>query len=494
MRITSQKLHASETLTNNEALLCCNKALELRDKGDFDGALDVMRPLWKGLGQRPNTAGLHSTVVPDVLLCVGVLTGWIGSRNEIKEADGWARDLITEAITYYESVGDLRKVAEARTELAYCYWREGSFDEARIVFTEALQRLTAEGKTRANAILGLAVVEWSSSRNQEALEILTANAPLFKKLTHHTMKGFYHNTLAQVLQTLVTPENKAAQLRKVVSEYEQADHHFKLARNIVFRALVKNNLGIVLRDLARFREAQEYLDQARCLVASVRDKVRTAQIDQARAEVMIDQRRFKEAEKVARTAATSFQKSGRQCLLAEALTVRGIALARLRRKEEAQFTFQRAIEIAQQVNALNQAGIAALTMIEELDDLSPDTLRVAYQRASEWLAKSQSPDLLRRINAAANKVVSKVESEPQTEDANVLFNKPLDFEQEKLKTEKAMIKRALALADGSLTRAAALLSMTYQKLAYIMETRHKDLLQERTPIRRRASKGQEENS
>jgi transcriptional regulator with GAF, ATPase, and Fis domain len=140
------------------------------------------------------------------------------------------------------------------------------------------------------------------------------------------------------------------------------------------------------------------------------------------------------------------------------------------------------------VNALNQAGIAALTMIEELGDLSPDTLRVAYQRASEWLAQSQSPDLLRRINAAANKVVSKVETEPQTEDADVLLNKPLDFEQEKLKTEKAMIKRALALADGSLVRAASLLSMTYQKLAYIMDTRHKDLLPDRSPIRRRTPK------
>jgi transcriptional regulator with GAF, ATPase, and Fis domain len=93
--------------------------------------------------------------------------------------------------------------------------------------------------------------------------------------------------------------------------------------------------------------------------------------------------------------------------------------------------------------------------------------------------------------AAANKVVSIVESESQTEDADVLLNKPLDFEQEKLKTEKAMIKRALALADGSLTRAARLLSMTYQKLAYIMETRHKDLLTERSPIRRRARKEQE---
>ncbi|MGH9930253.1 MAG: hypothetical protein ACREA9_13655 [Pyrinomonadaceae bacterium] len=205
---------------------------------------------------------------------------------------------------------------------------------------------------------------------------------------------------------------------------------------------------------------------------------------------MIAQGRFREAEKVARLAAVSFEKAGRRCLLVDALINRGIALARLGKAQEAQFTFQRAIEVAQQVGALNQAGIAALTLIEEVDDLSPQTLRIAYKRTNEWLAESQSPDLLRRINAAASKVVSNVEKELITEDADVLLNKPLDFEQEKLKAENAMIKRALAQANGSLTRAATLLSMTHQKLAYIMETRHRDLLAERSPIRRRARKAQ----
>jgi transcriptional regulator with PAS, ATPase and Fis domain len=68
------------------------------------------------------------------------------------------------------------------------------------------------------------------------------------------------------------------------------------------------------------------------------------------------------------------------------------------------------------------------------------------------------------------------------------LNKLLDFEREKLKTEKAMIKRALALADGSVTRAASLLSMTHQKLAYIIDTRHRDLLPERSPVHRRPAK------
>jgi tetratricopeptide (TPR) repeat protein len=494
MQITSRKISTSHLTANDAALYRCQRALELRDKGDFDGAQGVMRPLWQGIGNRPDTTRLHSSVAAEVLLCVGILTGWIGSRNEIKEADGWARDLITGSITLFESIGDLKKVAEARTELAYCYWREGSFDEARIVFTEALKKLTTEGKTRANALLGLSVVEWSSSRYTEALKILTDNASLFKKLAHHTMKGFYHNTLAMVLRTLVTPERKAEQLKQVLGEYEQADHEFKLARNTIFRAMVKNNIGNVLRQLSRFREAHEYLDHARRLAVNLRDRVRTAQVDQTRAEVMIAQRRFAEADRVARGAARSFEKAGRQCLLVEALINRGIALARLGKTEPAQYNLQRAIEVAQQVGALSLAGIAALTLIEELDDLPPQTLAVACERANEWLADSQSPDLLRRMNAAAIKVLAKVQAGLITEDANDLANKPLDFNQELLRYEKALIARALAQVNGSLTRAAANLSMSYQKLAYILETRHKDLLTARTPVRRRGRKNEEKNS
>lgn len=485
MQITSPKINGSHLTPNEQAIFRCERALEFRDKGDFDGAQNAMRSLWQGVGSRPNLEGLHAPVAAEVLLCAGILTGWIGSRNQVKEADGYARDLITEGITLFESLGDLKKVAEARTELAYCYWREGSFNEARIMFSEALVRLTTEGKTRANALLGLAVVEWSSSRSEEALRLLDDNAPLFRKLSHPTLKGFYHNTRAMLLRATITKHNPEL-LKQVVKEYEDADHQFALARNPLFRAMVKNNIGNVLLQLSRYKEAHQYLDQARRLAVSLRDKVRTAQVDQTRAEAMIAQGKYKDAERVARQAARSFEKAGRQCFLAEALINRGIALARLGKAEQAQYTLYRAIEVAQQVEALNIAGITALTLIEELDALPTKPLAVAYERANEWLAGSQSPELLRRINAAAGKLLAKLQVELITEGAtDALSNQPLNFTQELLNTEHTLIKRALAQANGKVTLAATNLSMTYQKLAYILQTRHRDLLKDRSPVRRR---------
>lgn len=481
------KLDLSRLPPNTRALLSCQKALELRDRGEYDAAQAIMRPLWKRVGERPNVVGLDPSVAAEALFCVGALTGWIGSRNEIKEADDLARDLLTESITAYESLGDLKKAAEVRSELALCYWRAGALDEARVMFTEALQRLTAPGNTRANALIGLAVVEWSASRYEKSLKILTDNAPLFKKISNHTTKGTYHNQLAMVLRKLTTPQNRANQLRRVLREYEQADSHFKLARNTVNRAHIKNNIGNVLRDLTRYKEANEYLEEARRLTVIVKDKVRTAQIDETRAQVFIAQGRYAEAESVAGYAARSFEKAGRQCFLTDALITHGIALARLKQTERARFTFQKAIEVAHQAGALNRAGLAALTMIEEIEQLPPETLCAAYQQAREWLADSQSRDAKLRFEAAGRKLALELRDEQTTENpVEVLYNKTFHLPNEVLKYERELIRDALAKVNGKLTQAAKLLGVSYQRLANIIETRHKDLLKERTPVYRRA--------
>jgi len=492
MKIASHQLKTSTLPANDQALSSCQTALDLKDRGDYEGALKAMSPFWTRIGERPNIGGLHESVASEVLLCVGILTRWIGSRNQVQEAQEIAKNLITESINLYEAAGDIQKIAVARVELACCYWREGGLEEARITLNAALQKLTIEGNTRAKALLRLAIVEWSASRLTESLRLLTENAKLFNKIPSHAIKGAYHNQLALVLLNLGPGEKPVDHFKRVLKEYEEADHYFKLAHNIGFRADVKNNVGFLLYTLSRFKDAHQSLVQARRLRSTLRDRIGIAQIDDTRAQVFIAEKKFKQAEAVARNVVRILEKSGHQCLLADALVTQGIALARLKRSEPAQFIFQKAIEVAHQVGALNKAGLAALTMIEELDDLSADTLCLAYDHASEWLAKSQSQDILLRLNEASRKVVTKSRTESRAEEAapedpiEALFNKPVDLQSEVLKFEGRVIQRALAKANGSLTRAAASLSMSYQALAYILESRQKDLLKERTPIRRRS--------
>jgi tetratricopeptide (TPR) repeat protein len=487
MKITSLQIDTSHLSANEEALVRCHQALALKDKSDYEGIREVMLPLWSRVGDRPTIKGLHPSVSAEVLLCVGIFTGWIGSKEGIEQAQEVAKNLISEGITFYESVGDKRKVAAARVELAICYWREGALNEARIMFNEALQQLTTEGNTRAHAILRLAILEWSASRYSEALRILKENALLFKKISNLALRGNYHNQLAMVLRKLATRENRDDFLQQAISEYQEADVHFKLAHNIVFRANVKNNVGNVLRQMSRFKEAHKYLEEARRLMTRLKDRVGAAQIDDTRAQVFIAEKKFAEAERVARSAVWSLERSGRQCLLADALITHGIALARMGQPERAQSVFERAVDVAHQVGALNKAGLAALTLIEELDQAATETLCLAFDRASEWLEDSQGEDLLRRVTKAARKVFARLHGQLDPEQAmEALLNPPPDLHSQVLNYERKLIRHALARANGRVTRAASLLGTSYQGLAYIIGSRHKDLLKERSPVRPRA--------
>ena len=489
MKMTSRKLQASHLTTNEDALQKCQSALEKRDRGDYEGAREVMRPLWKRIGERPEVTGLHASVSAEVVICVGILTSWIGSKEELEDAQEVAKNLITEGMTFYESISDMRKVTAARAEIAYCYFREGALNEARTMLTEALQQLTTEGNTRARALLRLAIVECSASRYDDASKILSDNSPLFSKINNHAIIGAYHNQVAMVFRKLATPENRNDYFRRAIHAYEEADAHFKLAHNTVFRANVKNNVGFLMYKLSRFKEAHVYLDEARRLAGSIRNRIQAAEIDDTRAQVFIAEGRLKEAEAVAGHAVRVLGKSGQHCLLADALITHGIALARLDRTQGAQFAFQRAIEVAQQVDALNKAGLAALSLVEELDELPIDTIHSAFHRAAAWLANSQSQDLMRRFTAVAEKVFAVLSREMTAEEATEkLFNMPCDLQKEMLRYEGALIKQALAKTNGRLTEAASQLTLSYQALAYMLEGRHKDLLKDRTPIHRRSPK------
>jgi tetratricopeptide (TPR) repeat protein len=456
-----------------------------------------MFPIWNGqIGTRPNTKAFSDAMVAEVLLTTGILTGWFGSRSEIKEADDYARDLITESIRHFEALGETRKVAEARTELAWCYWRSGDNDSARILCNEALKRLTIGGNVtiggnaRANALIVLSFVEWAESRYGEALKVLTDNTELFERITNHTFKGTYHNQIGIIPEEIGAASKKRKDyFHRAILEYRAADEEFKLAKNVVYRAHVKNNIANVLRDLHQFKEAHEHLEQARRLFMRVRDKVRVAQVDDTRAQVFIAERKYPQAELIARTAARSFERAGRQCFLAETLVNQGIALARMHEPTRAQFVFQQAIEIAHQAGSLNRAGFAALTMIEEIDALPREVQAVAFEQAQEWLVSSDSPDIKPRLRAARKKLAAQRQRESKTVDVrDVLFNKRHDLEEEVLKFEHDLISETLAKVNGKVTSAAKILGLRYQKLAYIIEKDHPDLLKQRTPIRRRPRK------
>lgn len=494
MKVASPKLQTPQLTANDEALHRCEAALTQKDAGDFQGALRTMHGLWSGVGQRPEIEGLHPPVAAEALLCAGILTGWIGSKTQDQTAQEIAKNLISESLAYFEAIGDQKKAAAARSEIAYCYWRAGYLDEARIMLRAALQKLTTVGTSRARALLKLTTVEFSAARYHEALKILTDNSSLFETINDLTTKGVYHGQMAIALRNIGNSEQRTEFFQRAVVEFQKADECYRLARNPVFRADVKNNAALLLANLARFKDAHNSLDEARRLAVNFKDKARVSQIDGSRAEVFLAQGQPQKAEAFARRAATALEKSGQQVLTVGALITQGTASARSGKQERAQFILQRAYEMAIQVGVLDRAGLAALTLIEEVRDLPPSTMQAAYDRAHEWLSKSGNKEILFRLNEAAGKLASSVRGELSAEKATeILLSKPGFLQERVLKVEREMITQALAQANGSVTHAASSLGLSYQALAYIIAARHKDLLKERSPVRRRRARNSTES-
>ncbi len=482
LRISFKRQLDDLNLTDNQrAELRCQLARELEETGDYQAAREAMSGLWQRIGEPPQLDGLEQSVVADVLLRAGVLTGWLGSINQLTGAQESAKNLISESVAIFESLFHPKKILEAQTELAYCYWREGAYDEARLILNSVLEHLTTDSELKAKATLRSAIVERSSLRYSDALRILIHATPLFDKITNHTLRGGYHNELGLVFKNLAALERREDYIDRAFVEYAAASFHFEQAGHRCYRANVENNLGFLYFKAGKYTEAHDHLDRARRILSSLKDGSTVAQVDETRARVFIAQGSYPEAERIARAAVRALERTGRQSLLAEALTTHGVALARLGCHEQSRAALFRAIEGAHRSGALNDAGLAAITVIEELSErLSAGEVQTIFERACHWLSASQHSQTLHRLLDAVGRVW-RADGAPQKADNEIDTGETATMRETIRRYEHRLIRRALERSEGSVTQAARLLGISYQSLAQMLERRHKDLQPKRTP-------------
>src|SRR5437660_8968733 len=145
MKLTA-KLTALRKETGGLAMVervkrCCDVAKQLEKAGEYDEACEALSEFWPKRDASLNLSGLDEATRAEVLQRVGALSGWLGSTDQAAGSQEMAKDLITQSIELFQSLGSSERVAEARSDLALCYWREGSYDEARAALTEALDSL-----------------------------------------------------------------------------------------------------------------------------------------------------------------------------------------------------------------------------------------------------------------------------------------------------------------------------------------------------------------
>src|SRR5205085_2061795 len=132
------------------------------------------------------------------------------------------------------------------------------------------------------------------------------------------------------------------------------------------------------------------------------DNAHLAQVEETRARVMLAEGAVAKAEKIARSAVQMQEHGGEPPLLSEALTTHATVLARMGDQDKARAAFHRAIVVAEQAGDLESAGLAALTLFEQLAlQLSEDEICESLGRAHELLRETTNPATRDRLMNSA---------------------------------------------------------------------------------------------
>ena len=456
-----------------QARRACKEAHKLERAGDYEGARFALRVLWSGrIGDRPRMAQLPVDTQAEVLWRVGALSGWLGSANQIAGAQEFARDLLTESITLFESLGEQDKRAEAMGDLALCYWRLGAQDDGRALFQQALETAQTP-QTKLRTLTNASTVEISCDRYEDALALLNTAAAFLSEVSDDASHGRYHGQRGLVYRGLGGTEN----LDHALIEYSAASMYYAKAGHIRYLARVENNIGFIHMLLGRATEALTHLDKARGIFVSLKDSGRVAQVNETRARVFLGEKRFADAERAILAAIATFEKGEDSSLLAEALTTEGSIFAGSGKYDNAREAFNRASEVAAAAGDSHLAAVAQLRMIEELGGvLSRAELLASYRRADDYVGDRASQSEQKRFRLCRRIVMDKLEKLNSAEEELIGGT----LEEEVNYFEARLIARALERQNGSVTRAARELGLTPQGLSKILNGRHSKTLARRT--------------
>ena len=447
----------------------CESARKLERAGDYEGARLELRKFWTKIGVRPVVDHLPSPTKAEALLRVGSLSGWLGSEKQIPGAQEFARDLLSESVRLFESLGERDKHAEAMTDLALCYWRSGMQDNGRVYFQQALETAQA-AETKLRALNSASTVEISSGRFDDALALLDKATTFLEEVTDEASHGRYHSQRGSVYISLGGREN----LDRGLVEYGAASMHFANAGHVRYLARVENNIGYTLLELGRTREALPHLNKAGRIFVSLKDPGSVAQVNETRARVFLAEKRFPEAERAILSAVLVIEEGDDHSLLAEALTTQGSVFAGSGKYESARKAFNRASEVAAAADDSHLAAVAQLRMIEEMGSvLSRDELLVAYRNADQYVGEGASQSDLQRLRVCGRAVVDNVDDVRRIEEE--LIGGTLEEEVNHFKARVA--RNELEQEKGSVPRAAKRLGLTRQGLAKILAGRQSKTLE-----------------
>ncbi|HEY2963447.1 MAG TPA: winged helix-turn-helix domain-containing protein [Pyrinomonadaceae bacterium] len=384
--------------TRNEQIqVFCAIAREQIDAGNYDAACKVLEGWWV-FGEWPKLDGLTQRSCADLLFTTGELAGCVASAKQLPNGQKHGEALLNGSIGIFERLSCTRQAAEARIEVALCYYREGLFDLGRSTLMKVLDRLSPnDSDLRSLALIRLASLERHAGRLKDALGRLN-EARTLVKLSGPWATGRCHLELASTYKDLAVSESSTLYSDIAEESYLTALREFEAVGSHRLVAIVENNLGFLLSLIGRFQDAEMHLFRARKIFSHFDDRIRRAQVDDSLARLYLAQNRLDDAQTRIRLSIQTMESGDEDALLAESLTTKGMIYCRLQRYNDAQKALEAAYRLALRCGDVEGAGRSQLVLVEEMAHiLEPEERGLVRIRLMELLSASQQTAIRERL-------------------------------------------------------------------------------------------------
>lgn len=385
--------------TRNEQLqVCCAIAREQIDAGNYEAACKVLEPWWR-FGEWPQADGLTQRSCADLLFTIGDLAGCVASARQLARGQRHGEALLNGAIAIFEQLGCTRRAAEARIEVALCYYRQGQFDLGRSTLLSVLETLSLDdNELRTLALIRIATLDRHAGRLNDALTYLN-EARMLVIQTGPWATGRCHLELASTYKDLGVSDDDPRNFDKAKDYYWKALREFQAVGNHRLVAIAENNLGVLLLLMNQFSNAEMHLLRADELFGHLDDRIRRAQVNDSLARLYLAEGKLTEAQAKIGLSLQTMEVGDEDALLAESLITKGIIDSRLKLYNEAQEAFNTAYSLALRCGDSEGAGRAQLILIEELAHrLESEELVRAKERLTRLLSSTQQFSVRERLS------------------------------------------------------------------------------------------------
>ena len=401
-KLTSQilSIHLTET---EEVQILCAVARDQIAIGNYEAANLILRTFITE-GSWPRLDRLNPHTAADLLLTVGTLLGCVAGTKRVVHGHKHAEIFLSGSIALFEQLGIKTRSVEARIELTRCFYRQGAFDIARSMLSDALSDLPEDELELRTSCLALwGAVERDSGRLVDALnklrEALTVGA-IGDSLTARS----YHE-LAITLKDFTMSEGIGAWADEAKLYFEKTLYVCEAIGNHRYAAAVENNFGFLLLSLGSFEAAEQHLLRSKRFFACLSDRIRQAQVNETLARLYLETKQFVAAQTVIQQAVETLECTDGEVLLAEALTTRGLVAAKQGHPIDARKSLEAAYRVAERCRCDDHAGRALLVLLEELGESLDQTEKItATEKLQKLLGNTQQTGLQVRVQKCIQQV------------------------------------------------------------------------------------------